>query len=431
MIWNELGFRDNPFSTDPVPANNEGLRLLVGRNSELRRLSIAITSSNNHATIEGDNGVGKTSLVGVAAYKLFLEHQRDSTKPLYLPMPRAFQISPDEDAANFSPKFLFSLARFISENRDLIQKHHSGLRNLDNISMWLNDPIILGGGANVNVMGNGGGLNVTRSINTSSGFSQGGLDAHLREIMMTIFPSQRSGGVVCLLDNLELLDNSQKARSTLELLRDDVLSFPGVKWVLCGARGILRSTISTPRLQGKLADPIELKALSPENVTKVIETRLDIYKERDDAYTPVESGGFSRIYQIANHNLRIALGFCEAFVLWCAESDNRPENPEDKLLLIDSWFAYVAQQAMESTRDITPRAWQLFDDISKLPEGCSPSDFIEFGFNNGPAMQPHLRRLEQANLIQSASAETDRRRKMINLSPRGWIVRYYRNDYKI
>jgi len=44
-VWEELGFKDNPYSTDPVPPTDEGLQLLVGREKELARLRMTLTSS--------------------------------------------------------------------------------------------------------------------------------------------------------------------------------------------------------------------------------------------------------------------------------------------------------------------------------------------------------------------------------------------------
>lgn len=50
-------------------ANQEGIKLLVGREREKRELLSKLTSSTLHATLEGDNGVGKTSLVLVTVYE--------------------------------------------------------------------------------------------------------------------------------------------------------------------------------------------------------------------------------------------------------------------------------------------------------------------------------------------------------------------------
>lgn len=432
MLWHELGFRDNPYSTAPVPPSDEGLRLLVGREAELDRLRMTITSSANHTTIEGANGVGKTSLVGIAGFTLFRSFlQQPSINPLYIPAQTTFQLQPETTAEMFSERFMLSLARELIVNRSLLEEHRGSSAELYDLERWLNQPIITGGGGGVNILGSGFSANVAHAANTGQGFARGGVDALLRPLMEKIFPNSASGGVICVLDNLELLDTSARARATLEALRDGVFAFPGVKWVLCGARGIIRSVVSTPRLQGKLTRPMDLAPLTASQVKTVIERRLEIFRSRDDSYTPVDAEGFSRIYEIGNHNLRVALKFCEDFVFWCVQTGNRPENAADKLSLIDTWFAEEAQLALNDTSDVGARAWQVFDGIGNRPEGISQGEFESLGFNNPQALQPHLRSLEQAALIESSTDETDKRRKTVTMTPRGWIVRYQRREYKL
>jgi hypothetical protein len=67
-IWPDFGFRVSPYATTPIPATAEGEKLLVGRNTELRRLKVMLGSSVLHPTVEGENGAGKTSLVAVAGF---------------------------------------------------------------------------------------------------------------------------------------------------------------------------------------------------------------------------------------------------------------------------------------------------------------------------------------------------------------------------
>ena len=45
-------------------------------------------------------------------------------------------------------------------------------------------------------------------------------------------------------------------------------------------------------------------------------------------------------------------------------------------------------------------------------------------------MRPHVRALEEANLVHSLIDETDHRRKTISVTPRGWLVQYKLNDYE-
>lgn len=430
-VWDDLGFSENPFSTSPIPSNEDGRRLLVGREKELKHLQQSITSSANHSTIEGDNGVGKTSLVQVAGFNLKDDYNKGKSSVLYMMLDEAFQITPSDTAATFSSRAINSIALNVLKYQTVLERYAGTALDTTDIAKWIREPVISGGGANASVAGFGVGQSRSNSANTSSGFSSAGFEYYIKDIMKRVFPDSRSGGFICLIDNIELLDTSQRARQTLEELRDGVLSFPGVKWVLCGSRGIVRSVVSTSRLQGKLAEPIELSPLRPEHVTSVVRERLQMYKKGANAYSPVEADGFAKVYEIGGRNLRVSLKYCEDFAMWCEREGNRPSTEKEKIDLLDVWFALESEKILKAADDVTPRAWKLFDAMAERTEGCSPGDFEEFGFNNGPAMQPHLRRLEQARLINSSADDTDKRRKTISLTPLGWIVHYSRNGYQL
>ena len=47
------------------------------------------------------------------------------------------------------------------------------------------------------------------------------------------------------------------------------------------------------------------------------------------------------------------------------------------------------------------------------------------------AMRPQVKSLEDAQLVDSSVDETDQRRRTIEISARGWIVRYKRNDFQL
>src|SRR5262245_29826871 len=86
-IWEQFGFRENPYTTSPITANEEGVRLLVGRDKELKRLWAYLSSTSTHPTIEGANGVGKTSLVAVAGFQAVQAHREGRSSQLFIPMP--------------------------------------------------------------------------------------------------------------------------------------------------------------------------------------------------------------------------------------------------------------------------------------------------------------------------------------------------------
>ena len=79
-VWSEFGFSENPYSARPIRPTPADAEMLVGREKELLRLMQYLKSSSTHPTIEGPNGVGKTSLVAVAGYRLTEQFDKGEIK---------------------------------------------------------------------------------------------------------------------------------------------------------------------------------------------------------------------------------------------------------------------------------------------------------------------------------------------------------------
>jgi hypothetical protein len=44
FVWGAFGFRESPYTTEPVPATEEGDQLLVGREDEIKKLESRISA---------------------------------------------------------------------------------------------------------------------------------------------------------------------------------------------------------------------------------------------------------------------------------------------------------------------------------------------------------------------------------------------------
>ena len=97
--------------------------------------------------------------------------------------------------------------------------------------------------------------------------------------------------------------------------------------------------------------------------------------------------------------------------------------------MLETWMAEVSDLYLKDTAGVGKRAWEVFDKLAEIGGSTSPSDFEIFGFESNQAMRPHLRALEDSNLIESAIDDSDNRRKTINISSRGWIVNYKRSGF--
>lgn len=427
-IWTDFGFRESPYATDPIPATAEGAKLLVGRADALRKLTSYLTSSALHPTIEGDNGVGKTSLVAVAGYQLKTEFETGETAQALIPMPRAFQLTGSDTASSFAEKVMYAVGAAFIEHHDMLTGRGFVVPDTSEVNQWLNAPVFHSTGGGAQVLGFGADASRGSEPNSSAGYSSAGFQAAMTTWLRDCFPSRQSGGFICVIDNLELLETSQTARALLESMRDTVLDLPGLRWVLCGARGIVRTGASSQRLEGRLAEPMDLSPVTDADVADVVRRRIEVFGVTDDAVAPVGPDGFTHIYDVLNRNLRNTLKFCEDFAFWL--TDNPPSEVSGSLFfgLLEVWLTEQADRYNVQT-SLGARAWGVFDGIAETGGSISPGDFSDFAFNSSYAMRPHIKALEDANLVQSSVDDTDRRRKTIVMTPRGWLVRYARTGY--
>lgn len=253
-MWDRFGFSSNLYDTHPVEGNAQGERLLVGRDDELRRIKSRIMGFRSVVTLEGPNGVGKTSLVLVSAYQIEKETKAKGKSSLIL-LPEPLQFTREDTAIDFKRKVYSKIVSHFIQNETALTRQLDLQYPLGTLASWLEKPMHFEGNVSFAGFGGGGG----QAPNETSGFDNHGFFTLVEKLLQQAF--DRNGGVICVLDNLEILNTSQLARQRLEALRDDLFAKHGLRWVVCGARGIVRSVAGSARLQGRLQEPIEIKPL--------------------------------------------------------------------------------------------------------------------------------------------------------------------------
>lgn len=421
-MWTDFGFQKNPYDTHPVKGNAEGEKLLVGRSTEIRNLKNRIKNFNHVVSLEGPNGVGKTSLVLVAGYILEKETENLKKNSLLL-LPEPLQLPNSDQYESFKRNLYSQIASYFISNEARLTPRLDLQVNLQPLRQWLEQPMHYQGGATFAGFGANGG----QAANTASGFDQHGFYRHVDNLLNQAF--DENGGLICIIDNLELLNTSQAARNALEIMRDDLLNKPGLKWVICGARGIVKSVASSSRLQGRIQEPIQIKPLNKSSISDLIRTRVELYATRSDATPPVGNDSFTYLFGILNENLRDSLKFSGDFSSWLYETDQSKSLTNDKAKeLFEIWLDDQSEQFFKSM-DIQPRAWQLFDEICNKGGIISPSDYESFGFNTSQAMRGQISPLENVELISSEIDETDQRRRNISVTAKGWLIQHHRAQH--
>jgi hypothetical protein len=426
VLYESWGFTQSPFETTSLPPSELGDRLLVGRDNEVNSLIRRITSGNKIATLEGLNGVGKTSVVNVATYRLFEEHLDTGEGGLYIPCRKMFQLNACQDLHFFIDQVLMEVAQTLVEQSNFLSERGRGAQTKQ-IDRWLNAPQLKSPsfGVTIGLFGlQGGGQTET---NTSTGFERSGLRKTIQNLLEEVFPSQDSGGVVCTIDNLELLQSSDVARSFLEQLRDELFNIRGLRWVLCGALGIIYGIVASPRLDGYLHRPILIGELDPRYAKDILTSRIDAYKSEFDTqlYLPIVDDDFVALYATLKGNLRNVLSYSDDYCQWCADRE-LPHTVEEKRQSFKQWLSEQCDYAYESVRqELRPKALEVFSRGVGLGGIFSPGDFEIFGFNSIAAFRPHIKDLEVVGVVVSTQDDGDKRKKSIQITSKGWLVAHH------
>lgn len=429
-VWTEYGFAGNLYSTDPIDMSVEERELLVGRDGELKRIARQLSSGASVVALEGDFGVGKTSLAAAAAF--------DATKwrtgggPLFIAASTRLSLRPDDTLESFERRTIRGVASALVGAADELRHEGRALEGVAAVKRWLNEPESVAKSTELSAsflgIGGGGGASLSRTPNSSTGFAESGIIEIVDGWLTATFPDRKSGGVICFLDNLEELQDSATALTVMEPLRDALFKRPGLRWIIGGAQGMVRAAYSSPKMTGVFLNPIDVLPLADEQAPLVIAARIRSLSESDGAFAPVSEKAFAHLYASVGKNLRYALNLSERYSI--------EQDPDELRLLDDDGRDERFEQAILEEADATYSAyasnltaadWKVFDKLLRDKSGsCSPSEFKDFGYAAMPPLLVRVTKLENAHLIKYTKDDADQRRRTISVTDHGRLA-YYRH----
>ena len=424
-IYQQWGFASSPFQTTALPSNDVGAKLLTGREKELGTLIKRIIGVPKFATVEGLNGVGKTSIANVAAHHLFQSHLKTGEGPLFIPCRKIFQLRPNQNLESFVDDVLFEVAQTLIEKAEETSRANIHTQT-KSINMWLNSPQLKSFQAGFQLATFGMSAGEQSEINTSKGFEKSGFRRAITEWLRNIFPTPESGGVICIIDNLELLQSSEDAKALIEQLRDDLLTAQGLRWVLCGALGIVYGVVASPRLEGYLHKPIVVGEIDAKHAPDILKNRIGVYASPGSkSVLPLLPTDFAELYKILHGILRSVLSSADDFCNWVDEREP-PTDDAQRHTLFTEWLNEQSADAYGAVqRQLRATALRVFDHAVSIGGVFSPSDFSDFGFNGIPQFRPSIKDLEIAGLLVSTRDDGDKRRKTIQITAKGWLINHH------
>ena len=419
-VWSDFGFRENPYAVEPLDSTEVGSHLLIGRDDELRRLEQAIVSLDLHPTIEGPIGAGKTSLMAVARHRLDSDQ---ATARFFFDSNVTIQMTGETSASDIERKAAFAIAQFFIKRSDELRMVGLDIPDTSLVDKWLNLPVFRGGEAGA--VGFHAGM--SQQATQSQGFDEAGFVAQVSDWLATCFPTRATGGIICTLDNLELLESSGKARTALEQLRDGSLSWPGLRWVLAGSSGIVRTAVMSPRLHGYLSEPIAVSPLRAQAIPEVIRARIREFAVDDDPFIPVEPDHFQIVYDAVKGNLRAAMHLCQEFALEIHTGGSYPVSPAKAELILEFLNA-KAEGYQKSAGSLPDRCWLLLDDLASGGGTFTLSQHTEYDFQDREAFTHAAHSLEATNLLTRIVVFGHEGDIGYEVTPGGWLVARSRRD---
>jgi len=421
-MYQEWGFKETPFGTNPLLSNNSGEALLIGRNQDLLKIKRRISASSKIVTIEGANGIGKTSLINIASHQLYKEYVGNGKDYFFIPCNVSFQLTPSKTSEDFIDEVLLNIAQTLIAKGKELKKDGHVLNKYKEMDTWINAPQINTYNGNMSILTVGGGFGKTSENNTTPGFLRSGYRVRILDWLKEIFPYNQNGGVICTIDNMELLETCDTARRLLEEYRDTIFQYEGIRWILC----IISGFASSPRLEGRLQDPIQIKGITSEYISEVFASRIKAYAiDLTTVYLPITSEEFNNLYKILNNNLRNTLSYTDNYCLSIIEKSQLPSSDAEKHDAFYEWLNDKSKCAINSVEGLfKKKSGKLFKDIIAKGGEFSLSDYALFGFNSLPAIRPHVVELEKYSLITCSIQDSDKRRKLIQISPKGYLINY-------
>jgi hypothetical protein len=211
-----------------------------------------------------------------------------------------------------------------------------------------------------------GDVGTNNQLNTSTGFSEQGFEQLIRTWLNEIFSVQGNGGVVCVIDNLELLESGVAARRTLEALRDKLFNVNGLRWVFCGANGVLHSLAASPRLGAFLNTPIvEVQNIAPADIEHLLRARLKEFSDDANAAEealPIRMADLKHLYSIVNFNLRDLLNCADSYCEHQFSVGALSATEEQKQARFEKWLEKNTTDSYNTLSSrISSDAWAVLD----------------------------------------------------------------------
>lgn len=299
MQWESMGFKDEPFKTQPI--TSQTLELYTGNDDKIKQCTFALHSNNIVMVIEGSRGVGTTSFAN------YLRFKAQQAKHYFTPASE-IRVEPNWNAdtlmaaiiANvvstleFTPYYekVKNLAKF-KEVKTMVKKVTETYRSF---------------GASAFGFGASYGKSVSRSQPIVMPTQL--LSHHLEDLIEIIYALGFKFGLLIQLNNLDVgtIQNEEHLKTLLNIMRD-YFQTRGTSWLLVGDLE-LRKFIAqnVDRVDDIISFETQITPLVEKEYLELIKRRVEYYRINTKVDLPIDKEVWRYLYKITKGRLRYIFG---------------------------------------------------------------------------------------------------------------------------
>lgn len=315
-MWDQLGFRESPYNTNPLKARAEDIDLLVGRSGEATEFFTSLeVSSQGILVLSGSPGVGKTSFLNIQQFRL--ENDLAPFGPKLLSARDLCPVQPSDSLEAVARRALSTLCK--SVEKWCVLNMAEVPPQTKKICKWVSGTISGGIEVGISIAGFGG--NFGRTVELPS-FAEASLEM-IGDALTVVSQENNSklGFTSCIvaLDNLENLEEDQLGRMLISF-RDTLFSIERIWWILIGQSGLgsLIQSLEPRVFERTTGSGIEIKPIELDEFDEAIAVRVSKFHSSGQGKAPLTRKMHQNLFEASRGEMRFVFKYsnsiCAKFI---------------------------------------------------------------------------------------------------------------------
>lgn len=299
MQWDAMGYKDNPFNTDPI--RQATLDLYVGRERQVTLCRNVLSEKNVLLVIEGERGIGTTSFGNYLRFN-------SQTKKDYLTPANEIRVGSGWTIETLLAVIVGNIVRELDIFQSDKVAENKKFQDAKALTMRIAETYRSFG---VDALGFGMSYGKNAGVSSQPSIVPAPiLGHHLEDLGELVKSLGYKYGILLQLNNLDVgaIHSPDHLKYLFNELRDYVQT-DLISWMLVGDVGLRRFIAQqVDRLDDIVSYEVRIDSLSGDELLALINARSNYYKENKNAELPIEQDVFLYLFDITKGRLRYVFG---------------------------------------------------------------------------------------------------------------------------